>query len=146
MFFIDEDFEIPPQSYAEVVEVYEIYFDRLGNGKIKLNKAGLYMFLPKFMIMGVDVNEIDTLEKLVFCLLSGEYHSANEKVMKRKVSPINWHRRPVPDDAVEAAEYQLVKALDQLMWGTGTKQQLDRAHCDYRHEVAGRFWRLKGHG
>lgn len=145
MFFINEDFEIPAQSYAELVEIYEIYYDRLGNGKIKLNKAGLYRFMPAFMIMGVDIDEIDTLDKLVFCMLSSEYYFANEKVSKRKSKPINWQRRPVPDDAVEAAEYYLVKALDQFMRGIGTKKQLDKAHCDYRHELVARSWQLKAH-
>jgi hypothetical protein len=95
------------------------------------------------MMMEVDVNEIDTLNKLVFCLISNEYHFALEKLKMRKAKPINWHLRPVPKDELEAAEYQLVKALDRYVWGAATKHDLDKAHCDYRHERVGHYWRNK---
>ena len=43
VFLINDEFEVPAECYAEVVDTYEIYFDRLDDGKIRLNKAGLYM-------------------------------------------------------------------------------------------------------
>ena len=47
MFFeIEENFEVPPEALEQFWGFYDCYLEKLEDGKVRLNKEGMYLYLP----------------------------------------------------------------------------------------------------